>query len=243
MFTGSNYIQIVKEVDEIYTDEFLKEICDRLKISNFKRKKFKKCVKDAAISYLNAVDMNSNRITPEKQSKLMNNYADAIEEVQKQYRNIQQYTTTSGKFGKSLRRLVSKTKEPGMKDMFYPYVDDGSMATTLFDKFLGVIVEAARQAPEENIGNDKKVIEGKLIAFWVASIRRGWDMCVSDEIPFQHGKTYKEMGGDTTNTCPRILCLLFEKISPNTPKTRVKTALRKVIKTDKNMSVANFITQ
>lgn len=241
MFLGSNHIQISREVDKVYTDEFLKKICDSLKIKNFKRKKFKKCVRDAGISYLNVVDMNSNRITPKKQTKILENYANALDEVQRQYRNIQQYTTTSGKLGKSLRKTVSKTKEPGMKDMFYPYVDGGSMATTLFDKFLGVIAEAARKAPEENIGHDKKTIEGKLIAFWVASIRYGWLSC--SNVPFEHGKTYKEMGGDTTNPCPEILCLLFEQISPNTPKTRVKTALRKVIKTSATKSVANFITQ
>jgi hypothetical protein len=240
MFTGSNYKKHSKKINKVYSNDFFDEIFNSLKIKDNKKKKiFKKCIKKAGLNYLNAINNNSERIQPNKQKDILNNYADALIETQNKYREVQAHGTTSAKLHKTLRR-ISNTTEPAMKDMFHPYIGKNKegLSTDLFDRFLGLLAESAQQAPNEDIGKDKKELSGNYMAYWVALIRKGWVECI-EGIPFEHGKHYKEIN-DTTAKCPEILHEIFLQIVPNTPKQKIKTALRKVIKTDINEPVTNF---
>ena len=115
-----------------------------------------------------------------------------------------------------------------MKEMLTPYITEDSMSIGLFDKFLTLLIAATEQAKSEQIGKDQRDLSMYFLEGWVASIQHEWVIC--SEVPFQHGKTYKELGGETLNQCPEILGLLFEKIDPAIPKSRVKTALKNILK-------------
>ena len=240
MFLSKKTLEHANFIEKKYTEDFLEDICQRIEVQSNKKETFKRRLKQAALDYLSAKSLNSDRIQPHQQKKILKEYSDALKETQEKYREVQKYSTTSGKLHKALGRIVSETEEEGMKQMFMPYVDteQGSVASTLFEKFLGVIAEAAEQAPTEQVGKDQKVLSGNFLAFWVACIRIEWTECT--DIPFQHGKSYKEVG-DTINICPQILHELMIRIDPDVTKQRVNTSIRKVIKTDINTPVANFI--
>lgn len=245
MFSSKKNVEHANFIENNYTEDFLEDICQKIEVKSDKKEVFKKCIKQAGLAYLNVKTLNSQRIQPHKQKEILLEYACALRELQEKYRQIEKYTTTSGKLHKALRRIVSETEEEGMKEMFNPYITLGdgkkklgSISITLFEKFLGVLAEAAERAPTEKTGKDQKVLSGDFQAFWVARIRREWIECT--DIPFQHGKTYKEIG-DTINICPQILYELIIKIDPDVTKQRVNTSIRKVIKTDIDTPVANFI--
>tara|TARA_R110002126_G_scaffold3263_1_gene18378 strand:+ start:81027 stop:81779 length:753 start_codon:yes stop_codon:yes gene_type:complete len=249
MYVGPNHIKIVAQIDAAYPDEFLHSICERLRTKDAdKIEYFIERVKYSSVSYLNAIDMNSDRITPKQQNKLLDDYGSSLKEVQIRYRAVQEYGTSRAKFHKALRKRVEETEGTGMQEMFSPYVTLdkseevlGGIAISVFDKFLDVLIDAAEDAPNQSVGNDKAEIKGKFLVEWVASMAKSWphytqtsfamgDWIKNDDSQIENSESNGKKGM-YKSLCLDVLYDLLKAADKKITRSDLETAMRKFKKT------------
>lgn len=196
-FLGEASLQFEKDIDKIYSAQFLEKIFRRLGVSEPQKKNdFEKFLKSTAVSYLTAKDINAKRIQPNKQKDLFKKYASALENTRKLYNQIIEYNSTSSNYHDDIRDEIRITKIQGMDKMFDPYVTIGdgenslgSTSTTLFDEFLGVLAEGARKAPDYIKEHDKADLSKEYILWWLHRIGSYWSDFTN--VPFALGDWYK----------------------------------------------------
>lgn len=242
-FIGKKTPIFEKEVERIYSNEFLTKIYERLNISKDRQKEFAKFLKFTSTSYLSAKDMNAGRIQPNQQKNIYKNYVKCLQRTKKQYQEIIKHGSANNNFHDSLKDLLEKTEEPGMKEMFHPYIGLeangklGGVAITLFEKFFNVLIEAAENAPSYINENDKANIEGEHILWWLNKMGMNWERFT--DIPFVLGDWFsnEDLGlSDSENPdkkglyfseCIGILYDLLNAVDKKITRADVETAMRK----------------
>ena len=89
------------------------------------------------------------------------------------------------------------------------------------------------------VGKDKVNLDNDFLTWWVASIRLEWADC--SNVPFTIGVYYKELG-TYKSKCLDILYDLISKIEDDFDRKNLETSMRKVINTDVNQPIANFLS-
>lgn len=229
------------EIDGIYSKEFLNDKFDLLNVSDDKRAEFSDFLKQTSVSYLSAIDMNTDRVQPNQQKKIFENYVTALKEAQRRYREIQESSPTNGNFHKALRAKVEKIESDGLKEMFHPYVYysdneeelQGGISIALFDDFLEALIETAQDAPSFIGKNDKANLEKDFILWWLARIGSNW--LKYTDTPFTLGDWYtnKELNivdekkGQYMSLCLDVLQDLLKAVDKKITRSDVETAMRK----------------
>ena len=226
-------------LQKTYSDEFLEKICAKAGIkAGLEKQNFCKGVRFAIARYVELKRANPVGIRPTEQNKILEKYKRALGEAQLQYREIHRFTSTSIKLGKAIRKKYKETNEPGMKEMFNPYCDGQGMAISLFDKFLGVLADAAEDAKKQDIGNDKADFSSKFLMEWVAAMGKFWPENAT--ITFALGKRDKGQKIYTSRSIS-ILYDIISKVEPSISEKKIENAMRKVSKKDLiNQSLALF---
>lgn len=220
--------KVDKSDKKVYSNSYLDNLCKKIGVTDEKEKRvFKERIIYAGNRYKELTRINANRIRPHQQEKILSSYKEALLETQKIYKKIHKYGTTSGKLAKAIRKKYEETSEPGMKEMFFPYFDGKSTAVTLFDKFLGLLAEAAEDAKNQNIGNDKADLSGEFFTGWITAI--GKSRPKSAAVKFTLGKHDKEAKIYTSQAIP-ILHDILSKVDSNISEKEIENALRKIKK-------------
>lgn len=223
-----------------YPAKYLIGVCRKIGIKDrWQKRLFVRGIRHVGKRYISLKRSNQTRLQPHKQEKILDEYRDALRLAQIKFSQIQTSTAASGKLGKAVRKKYSETTDPGMKDMFKPYCDDTGMAITLFEKFLGVLADAAEDAKSQDVGNDKADISGLLLAGWVAGIGKMWPNDVP--ITFALGKRDDELN---IYTSPSILIIhdIVHRLEPDITPKDIETTLRTVKKENMvNQPLAIFL--
>jgi hypothetical protein len=227
--------QIAKKA---YPVSYMNQVCKRIGIQGKEKETFCKRIRHSGERYLILTKINSDRITPTEQKRLLNRYKNSLKESLANYKMINKYSTTSAKLGKATRKKYEGALESGMKEMFEPYFNSTSMAPTLFENFLFLLAEAAENAKSENVGNDKADLSGVFLTEWVASVAKCWPSDAT--IGFVTGSYYKE-SKIYKSECISILKELICRVEPRISRKNIETAVRKVKSTNLlNKPIANF---
>ncbi len=221
----NNKLQISKE---LYSLEFLEKICDDIGTQNIdERNRFIKKVRHAGDRYKTLVKSNSGRIRPTIQNNKLDTYKNTLEKTKEAYKEITGHSTVNDKLQKAIRKKLERCEEPSMKEMLEPYCTENGFATTLFEKFLEFLAEAAEEAKSQDVGNDKADISGKLFTLWVATIGKAWPD--DAQITFALGKRDKELNMHTSPSIP-IVHKIVSHIENGFSEKNVETSMRMVIK-------------
>lgn len=239
-FFGMNTPLYEEQVKAIYTYDFLKDKCQPLNLKNYNE--FSKYLIDASTSYLSAKEMNADRVTPREQKIIFKNFESSLKETLKHYLKVQQYGSTSANYHDALRDLVSKTEEAGMQEMFSPYVtlgdgkeNLGGISITLFEKFLGVLIEASSNAPRHIKPYQKANISNDYILWWINRLGKYWTEFT--DITFGLGDWYtnEQLGssavkgkkGRYISTSLDVLYDLLHAVDNKITHSDIETAMRK----------------
>lgn len=176
-----------------YPAKFLIKISHRIGVENTEQKKrFIDGVRHAGNRYLFLTKANQNRLQPNQQNKLLEEYKKLLQLTRKKHQEIQKSTAASGKLSKALREKYEEVKDAAMKQMLEPYCNSSGMAISLFEDFLELLSDAANEAKKKKVGNDKADLSGKILAEWVAAIGKCWPQ--DAKIRFSLGKRDNEIG-------------------------------------------------
>ncbi len=244
-FWGKNSIKFEAEVSKIYSNEFLSKVFDRLDIFDVEqRNEFASFLKRTSAGYLTGKDINAGRIQPHRQKKMFKKYSSALRETQKQYQEVMENSSTSGNYNASIRDIVKGLDDPGMREMFAPYVtmgdgekELGGISITLFDKFLGVLVEAAEKAPGYINENDKANLDKEYVLWWVDRLSRYWPDYTDVSFALGDWFTNEELGIDKSDLlkkkglykslCLDVLYELLSVVDKKVTRADIETAMRK----------------
>jgi hypothetical protein len=223
-----------------YPAKFLFNLSREIGIADIrKRKAFVSGVRYAGERYYDLKRMNQNRLQPNEQNKLLDQYRDALLLAQKKYKEIHNSTSTSTKLGKAIRLQYERATEAGMKEMFTPYCDGQGIAITLFERFLGELADAADNAKSQDIGNDRADLSSQFLMMWVAAIGKFWPQ--ESKIKFAMGK-YDSGIKIYTSPCLTIIRKIICRIEPAISEKDIETAMRKVKEKDLvNQPLALFL--
>lgn len=223
-----------------YPDDYLKTLCDKIGIQGEeKRLLFSQRVRNAGTQYLNLKRINTGRIPVYKQNKILDRYKKALEQAQSAYREIQESTVISSRLGAAVRDRYEQLTEQRMKEMFHPYCDGPGMAITLFENFLGELIQAAENAKHESVKNFKTDPSGEFLTGWVTAIGKYWPEDAT--INFALGKYDTEESIYTSPSIP-ILHDIIRKLEPGTSEKEIVTAIRKIkLESLLNKPVADFL--
>ena len=225
--------------ERLYPDKYMNEICKKIGFKNSEQKElFVERVRYGATRYMDLTKINSNRLKPHKQIKLLNQYQASLIEARKLYIEIQKDTPTSGKLNAAVRKRASETEESGMKEMFHPYANESSVAITLFENFLSELIKAVDDAKRDKSEKDKADFTSDFLVGWVIVIGKYWARNAT--ITFALGKYDKELSMYTSPCIPIIHDMLC-KVETDITVENVETMLRKIIKKRLvKQPVANF---
>jgi len=239
-FFGKNTPLYEEQVQKIYNDNFLKEKCLPLNLKDFD--KFSKYLIDSSTSYLSAKDMNSDRVTPTEQKILFKNFENSLKETLKRYQEVQKYGATSANYHDALRNLVSKTEEAGMQEMFNPYVtlgdgkeNRGGIAITLFEKFLGVLIQSSHNAPKYIKNYQKANIDSDYTLWWINRIGKRWSEFTDVTFGLGDWYTNEQLGSSSVegkkgryiSTSLDVLYELLHAVDNKITHSDIETAMRK----------------
>ncbi len=243
-FRGKKSAQFEAEVEKIYSGAFLLKAFRTLGVESYDdREEFTKFLKSIAVSYLSAKDMNAGRIQPNQQKKIFKKYQKSLEQTRALYKEVITHNSTSSNYHDAIRDEIKSTDIQGMDKMFDPYVTVGdgvnslgSIATTLFDEFLGMLVEGAKKAPDYINENDKANMDTEYILWWADRLKRYWPSYTA--MPFSLGdwikyseeeqKKYSGKKGFYKSVCVDVLTDLLTAIDEKIDRSDIETAVRKL---------------
>lgn len=235
-FLSSKNEYFTTKVNEAYSGDFFTTIYRNLDIqdSNIK-KEFTNFITSTSVSYLNAKKMNSDKIQPYKQKKIFDDYQQALENVQRLFREIQKHNSTTANLHDSIRSIVQKSSDESMKEMFHPYFGDNfaSYSTTTFDRYLSILIQSAEESPNYINEHDKANMAKDFIAWWVFRIGDYWSDFT--DVPFTLGDWIKEANdsgkpnkkGIYKSRCIDVLYDLLKAIDKKITRADIETAVRK----------------
>lgn len=247
-FRGKKSAQFEAEVEKIYSGAFLLKAFRTLGVeSYYDREEFTKFLKSIAVSYLSAKDMNSGRIQPNQQKKIFKKYQKSLEQTRALYKEVITHNSTSSNYHDAIRDEIKSTDIQGMDKMFDPYVTVGdgvnslgSIATTLFDDFLGVLVTGAKKAPNYINENDKANMDKEYILWWLHRLGMNWnrftevnfglgDWYTNEELNLSEDENPKKKGLYKSVSLD-VAYDLLRAVDRKTTRADIETAMRKIVK-------------
>ncbi len=224
------FLSIRDWVKKAYPDEYLHTTCDKIGIKDAeKRKEFCDGIRYLGRRYIELKRANPASIRPSTQKRLLNQYKNALSEVQLKYKGLFGFVPIRTKIEKALRKKYDGTTDPTIKGLLSPYCDSSGMSIELFGHFFSALIELAEDAKHQKIGKDKADYSSEYLMGWIAAIRKFWPEDAT--IKFALGKRDKELKMYSSRTIS-ILHSILCKVETDIDEKRIENSLRKISKKD-----------
>ncbi len=209
---------LIRQVQEKYTDEFLADIFSKLGISDAAQKsEFSKIITMAGASYLTFIENNQNRLQPSAQKKLLDNLSKAFIKTQQHFDQVYRDNPARTKFSETILKAYP-AQDAQMQEMLAPYHSAGGYSHEIFSQMLGFMAEMAEQAKTAYIGDDSAPQEKSALYWWIAIIGHAWPK--ESPVNFQIGEHTAPARG--------ILVKLMGELD-HIDDTAMKTAMRNML--------------
>lgn len=239
-YISNEHLKFLEQVHGLYSKQFLKKTYDRLSIADEKkRKEFVDYAVYNAVNYLDACEINQDRLPVFKQRKILENYKTSLKRAKREFNKVESNSAVNSVFHSTLRKKIKTCENADIEKMFHPYMQIRGgkhefwyRSEPLFNHFLDILIETAGEA-HKNIREDFKAdLRKKFLLDWVTLMRKDWSYFT--DITFGLGDWLKgsELGNEEQgmykSVCVDVLYDLFHVVDKKITRSEIENAIRKI---------------
>jgi len=238
---SNNHLNFIEQAKKAYSEKFMDKICKKLSITDdIKKKDFCDCVMDFSVNYLDANEINTDRIPAHKQKKIIEDYRSSLKKAQRKFRILEHNNATSSEFHGTLREEIAKTESKEIEEMFAPYIDIGEgefsfwrRTPSHFDQLLEVIIKAAKEAVKSIEKDSKTSPKKQYLLEWVNLMRKAWphftdiNFGLGDWLKNNELKGHDNQKGMYKSVCVDVLHDLIAVVDKEITRSDIEAAIRK----------------
>ncbi len=228
--------EVYADVEAALTPEYLERTCSPIGFPNEGAKnKFFKRVMHVSKRYAYLIQANPKRLTEGAQTKLLNDYKAALQNVSRLHAAIDADNPTSSRLYSALREEYNKLPILAQKELA-SHINHNGYTMSVFLKLIDLLTTACDTANEQE-GGFKSDLSKEFLVGWLMGIRLLWPD--DGHIKFGLGD-YLEQLGDYKSASADILYSILSKIDETVERKYLCNLMKRMTEKDEKQVPAIY---